>query len=83
MSLITISESLGSGGMPIARQVAERLNIHLYDDDRLQKEAVDMGIRAEDFKKITVEKQHRFKVHPDRCSKARSCQNLRDRPFSG
>ena len=49
MPLLTISENLGSGGMSIARQVAEKLNLNLYDDDRLQKEAVDMGIRAEDI----------------------------------
>ena len=51
MPLLTISENLGSGGMSIARQVAEKLNLNLYDDDRLQQEAVDMGIRAEDLKK--------------------------------
>ena len=50
MPLITISENLGSGGMSIARQVAERLKVVLYDDDRLQKEAVELGIRAEDIK---------------------------------
>ena len=51
MPLITISESLGSGGMSIARQVAEKLKVNLYDDDRLQKEAVELGIKAEDIKK--------------------------------
>jgi len=51
MPLLTISQNLGSGGMSIARQVAEKLSLNLYDDDRLQKEAVDMGIRAEDLKK--------------------------------
>jgi cytidylate kinase len=50
MPLITISENLGSGGMSIARQVAAKLNVNLYDDDRLQKEAVELGIRAEDIK---------------------------------
>ena len=56
MPLITISENLGSGGMSIARQVAEKLNINLYDDDQLQKVAVDLGIRIEDFKKSVDEK---------------------------
>ncbi len=50
MPLITISENLGSGGLSIARQVAEKLDVVLYDDDRLQKEAVELGIRAEDIK---------------------------------
>ena len=52
MSLITISQNLGSGGMSIARQVAEGLNLELYDDDRLQKEALQLGIRSEDLKSI-------------------------------
>ena len=51
MPLLTISENLGSGGMSIARQVAEKLALNLYDDDRLQEEALDLGIRAEDLKK--------------------------------
>ena len=51
MPLLTISENLGSGGMSIARQVSERLGLNLYDDERLQKEAVAMGIRAKDLKK--------------------------------
>ena len=50
MPLLTISENLGSGGMSIARRVAEKLGLNLYDDDRLQKEAAEMGIRAEDVK---------------------------------
>ena len=50
MPLITISENLGSGGLSIAQQVAEKLEVVLYDDDRLQKEAVELGIRAEDIK---------------------------------
>ena len=50
MPLITISENLGSEGMSIARQVAAKLKLNLYDDERLQKEAVELGIRAEDIK---------------------------------
>ena len=49
MSLITITHNLGSGGLHIARQVAEDLNIELYDDNRLQKEALEMGVRSEDL----------------------------------
>lgn len=50
MSLITISPSLGSGGKAIATQVAEGLRIELYDDDRLQEEALAMGIGSEYLK---------------------------------
>jgi cytidylate kinase len=60
MPLITISENLGSGGMSIARRVAQKLDINLYDDQRLQKEAVDLGIRTEDLKKNMDEKAPGF-----------------------
>ena len=50
MSLITISHSIGSGGIAIAQQVAKRLDLELFDDQRLQNEAVQMGIRPEDLK---------------------------------
>jgi len=60
MPLITISENLGSGGMSIARQAAEKLNINLYDDERLQKEAVDLGIRSGDLRKNMDEKAPGF-----------------------
>ena len=50
MSLITISQSLGSGGKDIARQVAAGLKIELYDDNRLQEEALAMGIGSEYLK---------------------------------
>lgn len=52
MSLITISQSLGSGGMPVAKQVAEGLNLELYDDQRLQQEAIKMGISHEELKSL-------------------------------
>lgn len=52
MSLITISQNLGSGGMSIARTVAEGLDLELYDDDKLQEEALKMGIQSEDLKNI-------------------------------
>jgi cytidylate kinase len=50
MSLITMSMSMGSGGTEIARRTAEKLNIEFYDDQRLQQEAVNMGIRADELK---------------------------------
>ena len=52
MSLITISRSLGSGGEVIASKVAKVLNIELYDDNKLQQAAIDMGIPADDVKKL-------------------------------
>jgi cytidylate kinase len=50
MSLITVSKSLGSGGTMVAAHIAEKLNLELYDDQRLQQEALDMGIRADELK---------------------------------
>jgi cytidylate kinase len=52
MSLITISYSIGSGGDTIAKQVAQRLDLELYDDQKLQQEATDTGIRAEELKSL-------------------------------
>ncbi len=49
MSLITITRSLGCGGMIVARRVADELKLELYDDRRLQEEAIKMGI-PEDLK---------------------------------
>ena len=54
MSLITISRCLGSGGRDIAFQVAKELNIEVYDDNRLQQIAVDMGIHEAEFKNLDV-----------------------------
>lgn len=50
MSLITISHSIGSGGITIAQQVAKQLDLEIFDDHRLQSEAVQMGIRPEELK---------------------------------
>jgi len=52
MSLITITRGIGTGGAAVARQVAEALDIPLYDDDRLQQEALRMGIRSGDLKSM-------------------------------
>ena len=51
MSLITITRSMGSGGMQVARRVADELKFELYDDRRLQEEAIKMGI-PEDLKSL-------------------------------
>ena len=52
MSLITITASIGCGAMIIAGQVAKGLGIELYDDDRLQEEAVKMGLSSKDLKSL-------------------------------
>ncbi len=50
MSLITISEGIGCGGLAIAQRVADELNVELYDDRRLEQEAIGLGIRPKDLK---------------------------------
>jgi cytidylate kinase len=50
MSLITISYSMGTDGLKIARQVAEALDLELYDDLKLQNMVADLGIQAEEIK---------------------------------
>lgn len=52
MSLITISDAIGCGGMTVARLVANELKLELYDDRRLEQEAVQLGMRPEDFKDL-------------------------------
>ena len=49
MSLITITRDIGCGGMTIARKVANELKLELYDDHRLQEEAIEMGVSSEDL----------------------------------
>jgi cytidylate kinase len=41
---------MGCGALTVAKKVAERLKLELYDDDRLQQEAVSMGYASEDLK---------------------------------
>lgn len=50
MALITVTTSLGCGATMVAQKVAEVLKLELYDDDRLQQEAVGMGYSSEDLK---------------------------------
>ena len=50
MSLITVTTSIGCGAISVAQKVAEGLNIELYDDNRIQQEAIDMGYSSEDLK---------------------------------
>ncbi len=50
MSLITVTTSMGCGALSVTKEVAEHLKLELYDDDRLQQEAVSMGYSSEDLK---------------------------------
>ena len=43
MSLITITRCIGCGGEEIARKVAGELGLPLYNDKKLEEEAVHMG----------------------------------------
>jgi cytidylate kinase len=53
MPLITITESLGSGGPVIARKIAEALQLDLYDDDGLRRVALDLGIRSDELEGLS------------------------------
>ena len=50
MSLITVTTSIGCGAMSISQKVADGLKIELYDDERLQAEALGMGYSTADLK---------------------------------
>lgn len=52
MPLITMTRNIGCGGSTIARLVAEGLNLELYDDRKLQEEAVRMGVKSEELEGI-------------------------------
>jgi cytidylate kinase len=49
MPLITISQKIGSKGSAIASAIAEELNLALYDNLKLQKEALNMGLAKEEL----------------------------------
>lgn len=50
MSLITVSQDFGSGGNVIAQKVAEKLQLELYDDERLINDAIEMGVKEKYLK---------------------------------
>ena len=54
MSLITLTAGVGCGARRVAQGVADNLNLALYDDNRLQEEAVSMGYTSEDLKAFDV-----------------------------
>jgi len=52
MSLITITSGIGCEEMTIARLVADALKLELYDDQRLQEKAIEMGLSSEGVKSL-------------------------------
>lgn len=52
MSLITITTGIGCEGITIARGAAEGLDVPLYDDESLQKEALASGLSKKDLKSL-------------------------------
>ena len=50
MSLITVTTSIGCGAISVSQKVADDLKIEIYDDERLQQEALNMGYSSEDLK---------------------------------
>lgn len=52
MALITISQSMGSADPDIARRVAKKLDVELFDDQRLLNRAKEMGIHPDDLKSL-------------------------------
>ena len=62
MSLVTISGGAGCGADKVARLVAKEAKIELYDDTRLQQEAVKMGVRSKDLKGLDEKSPSFFDV---------------------
>lgn len=52
MAIITISREMGSGGIPIAQAVAEKLGYTLVDGDAIMKVASDYGLSLEILEKV-------------------------------
>jgi cytidylate kinase len=50
MALITMTYTIGSDAMTIARRVADGLSVEVYDDARLKEEALRMGLHTEQLK---------------------------------
>jgi cytidylate kinase len=59
MPLITISYSIGSDGLSIARKLSQELSVELFDDARLQEEVSRLGISSEEIRSLD-EKQPGF-----------------------
>ena len=70
MALITISHRMGSKGQEVARLVAERLNVALYNDRRLKEKALELGLTGEDLDGLDEKApgfwEQAFSTKPDR-----------------
>ncbi len=60
MALITISQSVGSGDPEIAANVAKKLNLELFDDNKLRERAKQLGIQSDDLKGLDQKKPGLF-----------------------
>ncbi|WP_029910878.1 cytidylate kinase family protein [Pelobacter seleniigenes] len=67
MAIITISREMGSGGIPIAHQVAKELGYELIDDSAIQNVASEYDLTDEALQQ-TDEKPPAFVEHLDRQS---------------
>ena len=50
MALVTVSGGMGCGADKVARFVAENAKLPLYDDQKLQIEAINLGLRSQELK---------------------------------
>jgi len=50
MALVTVSGGMGCGADKVARFVAEKAKLPLYDDQKLQIEAIKLGLRSQELK---------------------------------
>ena len=50
MSLITLTSGIGCSENTVARILGEKLGLAVFDDQKLQDEALEMGISSEDIK---------------------------------
>jgi cytidylate kinase len=50
MALITVSGGMGCGADKVARFVADKAKLTLYDDQKLQIEAIKLGLRPQELK---------------------------------
>jgi len=50
MALITVSGGMGCGADKVARFVADKTKLALYDDQKLQIEAIKLGLRSQELK---------------------------------
>src|SRR4030042_113442 len=50
MALITISGGMGCGADKVARVVSDKTKVMLYDDQKLQMEAIRLGLRSQELK---------------------------------